>query len=653
MGRARQKKVPSPIRGKEPSRPSTIESAGGISDNQQLILSILLIVITFIAFYPTTQSEFINFDDGEYVSENKNIQEGVTTRGIVWAFTTGRAGNWHPLTWLSHMIDVQIFGLKPGWHHLTNLLFHITNAVLLFFTLFRMTKALWPSALVAALFALHPLHVESVAWVAERKDVLSTFFWMLTIFFYITYVFRPGLTRYLAVICCFALGLMAKPMLVSLPLVLLLLDYWPLNRLVAKEPSREIRPLPKIGMKKGVSPSSEEINKLPHIKWPLIYALLLEKIPLFLLAMLSSVVTYLAQSQGGAVSSLQALSLGARVANALTAYTAYIIKMVWPLNLAVLYPHPGSWPLWQVLGSVLFLILVTVLVFRGGKRYPYGVVGWLWYVITLGPVIGIIQVGSHFMADRYTYVPLIGLFILVAWGANELLQPWPYRKQTLTVLSVLCLLCLAFLTWRQAGYWRNSITLYNHTLEVTDNNSIIYSNRGLAYSDNRGDYAKAIEDFTRAIEISPDLTKTYNNRGIAFGKLGNFQEAIRDFDKAIDLDPQYFAAYNERGLVNGKTGNFQEAIKDFDKAIALNPRFAAAYNNRALAYGNLGDFQEAIKDFDKAIKLEPKASKVYVARGLVYDKLKEDEQAIRDFKIAARMGEKRAQDFLREKGESW
>jgi tetratricopeptide (TPR) repeat protein len=735
--------------------PPTTDKFGGFSGNKQLIISCLLAVVTFIAFYQITQSEFINYDDGEYVTENKHIRGGLTVEGMVWAFTAGHSGNWHPLTWISHMVDVQIFGLHPGWHHLINLLFHLANTLLLFFILCRMTRALWQSAFVAALFALHPLHVESVAWVAERKDVLSTFFWMLTMGTYVFYVARPGLIRYLVVILFFTLGLMAKPMLVTLPFILLLLDYWPLQRPLQKEPSRKVLPLPKKEKSKGVPTALGGPVQPAGSQWSLVYPLLVEKIPFFILAIFSSIITYLVQSQGGAVSSLQTLPLGARIANAFIAYIAYIAKMIWPMNLAVLYPHPGSRPFWQVLGAAIALILLTVLVFRRAKKHPFGVVGWLWYLISLVPVIGIIQVGSHSMADRYTYVPLIGLFVIVAWGITELTRSWPYRTQTLITLSVLSLFCLTFLTWRQVGYWRNNITLYDHTLEVTDRNSIIYSNRGLAYSNSLGRNAEAIIDFNKAIEISPSLTKTYNNRGlsydhlgnfqqamrdfdkaieldpgfaavynnrgityrhlsnfqqaigdfdkaieldpgyaaaynnrgiaygnlgnpqqamrdfdkaveldpryaaaynnrgIAYGNIGNFQQAMRDFDKAIELDPGYAAAYNERGLANGKTGNNQQAMRDFDRAIALNPGYAAAYNNRGLASASLGNFQEAIKDFDKAIKLEPKASKIYMARGLVYTKLKENEQAIRDFRVAAQMGERVAQDLLKEKGESW
>ncbi|MCG6535823.1 MAG: hypothetical protein L7F78_14270, partial [Syntrophales bacterium LBB04] len=355
-----------------------------------LIICLLLVIAAFMAFWQVTRSDFINLDDAGYVTENSHIQDGLAVEGIIWAFTTGHAGYWHPVTWISHMADVQLFGLQPGWHHLTNLLLHLANTLLLFFVLYRMTKALWQSAFVAVLFALHPLHVESVAWVAERKDVLSAFFWMLTMGMYVSYVARPGLTRYLSLLLCFALGLMAKPMLVTLPFVLLLLDYWPLQRLEPKNPPQEVRkPLSK-GKQKGKSttPPSKAPMQLPLQSMdhrPFIRPLLVEKVPLFALTALFSVITYLAQGHGGAVASLEALPWTARVANAFVSYIAYVIKMFWPTNLAVFYPHPRWWPLWQVLGSVALLIAITVLVISGAKKRPYAAVGWLWYVGTLGP----------------------------------------------------------------------------------------------------------------------------------------------------------------------------------------------------------------------------------------------------------------------------
>jgi hypothetical protein len=591
-----------------------------LAKKRLLIVSLLLMIAGFIAFWQVTQCGFINLDDNEYVTDNRHVQDGLTVEGIAWAFTTGQVSNWHPLTWISHMIDVELFGLQPGWHHLTNLFFHLASTLLLFLGLHRMTRALWQSAFVAALFALHPLHVESVAWVAERKDVLSTFFWMLSMGIYVSYVARPGLTRYLMLLLCFALGLMAKPMLVTLPFVLLLLDYWPLQRLEQKKPPQEVpKPLSK-AKKKGKSPPPPvKAPVQPAVsQWILIRPLLTEKIPLFVLAVLSSIVTYLVQRHGGAVKTLEAFSLGARVANALVSYVAYMVKMLWPSNLAVFYPHPASWPLWQVLGSVALLTAITVLAIRGAKKRPYVPVGWLWYAGTLVPVIGIVQVGTQAMADRYTYIPLVGLFIMIAWAVPELLNKWPYRRQALVALSTVCLLCLFLLTWRQVGYWRNSITLYDHTLEATDRNSLIH-----------------------------------NSRGVVYMGLANYSQAIADFDRAIEIDPRYAKAYNNRGVACMNLANYPQAIADFDRAIEIYPQYGKAYNNRGLAYMGLADYPQAIADFDRAIEIDPRLGEAYYSRGKAYGSLGNREHAIDDIRTAARLGHEGARNFLRSRGIGW
>ena len=638
------------------------------TNKRLLIISLLLIIAAFMAFWQVTHCDFTNFDDTEYVTDNKHIQDGLTVEGIIWAFTTGHASNWHPLTWVSHMVDVQLFGLQPGWHHLTSLLFHLANTLLLFLVLHRMTKALWQSAFVAALFALHPLHVQSVAWVAERKDVLSTFFWMLTMGTYVSYVARPGLTRYLTLLLCFALGLMAKPMLVTLPFVLLLLDYWPLHRLEQKKLPQEVRKPLSRDKKKGKSrtpPVRAPVQPVDH--WSLIRPLLKEKIPLFVLAALSSIVTYLVQHHGGAVQSLEALPPSTRIANAFVSYTAYMVKMLWPTNLAVFYPYPTSWPLWQVLGSAALLIAITVLVIRGAKKRPYAAVGWLWYVGTLVPVIGVVQVGGQAMADRYTYIPLVGLFIIVAWAVPELLKKWPYRKEALVALSALCLLCLFLVTWRQVGYWQNSIALYDHAMEVTDRNSAIDYTRGVAYNGlgnftqaiadfngpsiksssykdaynsrgaadlNLGNFTQAIADFNKAIEIDPRYRKADHNRGVAHNGLADFTQAIADFNRAIEVDPQYGDAYNTRGMAHNGLANFTQAIADFNRAIEIDPQYGEAYNNRGVAYGSLGNFTQAIEDFNRAIEIDPRHGKVYTNRGKAYANLGDFTQAIEDFNRA-------------------
>jgi Tfp pilus assembly protein PilF len=532
-----------------------------------------------------------------------------------------------------------------------------------------MTKTLWPSAFVACLFAIHPLHVESVAWIVERKDVLSTFFWMLTMGAYSYYVEHPGFRRYFFVLLFFVLGLMSKPMLVTLPFVLLLLDYWPLRRfqeITGMNPKASfgnrfrsklrgiirltlqtslrsfsaslittyqiplrfafgigvstIKPDHKIQtevFKPVTSDKQEKKSKNeqavketlevkkpadPEYKWSLIYPLLWEKVPLFVLAILSSIVTYVTAQSAGAVHYFKTFPLVFCIGNSFISYTAYIGKMILPSNLAVYYPYPGLLVPWQVLGSVFLLIAITSVVIWRAKKFPYLATGWLWYIGTLVPVIGIVQAGPQAMADRYTYITLIGLFIMVAWGVPELLKKWNYRKEILLASSALSILCLSIITWTQVGYWQNSITLFDHTLNVTNNNWLAYNNRGIAYAD-LGNYRQAIEDFNRAIETEPGNPNTYFNRGHAYYDLGNYRQAIEDYDRAIEIEPDYAMAYNNRGAAYKDLGNYRQAIEDYDRAIEIDPGFVEAFNNRAFVYLKQGDNISGCRDAQKACDL--------------------------------------------------
>jgi tetratricopeptide (TPR) repeat protein len=362
----------------------------------------------------------------------------------------------------------------------------------------------------------------------------------------------------------------------------------------------------------------------------LIYRLLWEKVPLFVLAIFSSIVTYIAQQNIGFMKSIEALPAVVRIGNALISYIAYIGKMIWPINLAVLYPYPRLLVPWQVLGSVLLLIALTVAVFKMVKRFPYLATGWLWYAGTIVPVIGIVQVGNQAMADRYTYIPLIGLFIILAWGIPELLKKWKYRKEVLLTLFALSFLCLSIKTWTQVGYWQNSITLYDHTLKVTDNNWLIYNNRGVAYY-GLGNYNRAIEDYDRAIEIKPDFADTYSNRGATYFKLGNYRQAIEDYDRAIEIKPVFADTYSNRGAAYFKLGNYRQAIEDYDRAIVIKPSYADAYYNRGIAYKVLGNYNQVIDDFDRAIVIKPSYANAYLNRGNVYKDLGNYRQAIEDY----------------------
>jgi tetratricopeptide (TPR) repeat protein len=563
-----------------------------------VLICLALAILTVITFWSLKDCGFINLDDNIYVYENAYVQSGLNWNSIEQAFSSElveKSGNWHPLTWLSLMLDYQIFGLNPYGYHLINLLFHVMNTILLFLILRRMTKKLWSSAFVAALFAIHPLHVESVAWITERKDVLSTFFWMLTMGAYSYYVEHRGFRRYCFVLLFFILGLMAKPMLVTLPFVLLLLDYWPLRRFGEIKQDYKIRnelfkseTSDKRKKKSNEKPAIKETLELKksvetEYKWSLIYPLLWEKVPLFILAILSSIETYIAQQKGGFVQSIEAFSLSVRIENALISYSAYIGKMIWPGNLAVFYPHRGVLVPWQVLGSVFILIGITLVVICRTKRSPYLATGWLWYIGSLLPVIGMVQVGAQAMADRYTYIPLTGLFIIVAWGVPELLKKWNYRKEILSTLSAISILCLSIITWTQVGYWQNNIKLYDHTLKVTDNNWLIYNNRGLAY-DNLGNHKQAIEDYDKTIESKPGYADAYYNRGLAYNSLRNYKQAIADYDRAIDINPGDADAYYNRGLAYQGIGNDRQAIEDYSRVIDIKPDFADAYYNRGIVY---------------------------------------------------------------------
>ena len=526
----------------------------------KLLICLILVLPTLGVYWEVRNFDFVTFDDYTYVAENPNVQSGLSKSGLVWAFTRSHASNWHPVTWLSHMLDCQFFGLNSGMHHLNNLIFHTANTLLLFLVLGRMTGALWRSAFVSALFALHPLHVESVAWVAERKDVLSTLFWMLTMWAYVRYSERPSPTRYLLIFPFFILGLMSKPMLVTLPFVLLLMDYWPLGRLQST--------LPEKGGK----------LKTPKLA---VLRLIAEKIPLFVLVALLSVVTFLAQEE--AVQSLDNFHLKARIANGLVSYAAYIRKMFWPNDLSIFYPYPQTLQLWLATASGFFLITMTILFVKMGKRRPFILVGWLWYLGTLFPVIGLVQVGTHAMADRYTYIPLIGLFIMIAWGIPDLLGNWLYRKQVLRISAGLLLVILAVCTWLQVRYWKDSIVLFTHAIDVTDDNWMAHNNIGFPLVQ-QGRNIEAIAHFSKAVRIKPDYAEAHVNLANSYGLEGRFEEAKQHFFDAIRINPDLADAYMNLGVIFARQGNLDKAINHFAAALRVNPDDATTrlYLNRAL-----------------------------------------------------------------------
>ena len=612
------------------------------------------------AFWQVGRNNFVTLDDDMYVTDNTYIRDGLTWGSLVWTFTARYAANWHPLTWISHMLDVQLFGMNPAGHHLVSLLFHIANTVLLFLVLFRMTKGLWQSAFVAALFGLHPLHVESVAWVSERKDVLSTFFWILTMGAYIRYIDKKRSGRYVALLVSFALGLMSKPMLVTLPFALLLLDYWPLGRFAQRVESQASAAVngeqrkkqrDKPGRPPGApeSQSAEGFAVQPFSLKP-IAPLIREKAPLFAMSALSCLITYIAQHKAVVAS---AQPFGVRIANVFVSYFAYIGATLWPSALAVLYPLSGSVQLLETVPAALFFAAATASVFRAGRKWPYLPTGWFWYAGTLVPVIGIIQVGKQARADRYTYIPLIGLFIIAAWGVPELLKTWRYSKQALAASAAVVLSCLFAATWVQVGYWRNSITLFDHTLAVTSRNGAILNNRGivhLAYGRN----ASAMSDFNRAIEVDGRDADAYNNRGIVYRRLGAYKQAIADFDEALRIVPGYANAYYNRGLAYSGLGDYPRALKDYDSVIAIDPGCVDCYVGRAFAHNALREYRLAISDCDKALSINPRLPNALWARGIAYDMGMTDfTKAIADFDRALSLNPPEAAEIYRSRGATW
>ena len=583
-----------------------------------IFVCLLLFIATLAVYWQVGNYEFVNFDDDKYIIENFHVQKGLTRDSVIWAFTATHVSNWHPLTWLSHMLDFQLYGLNPSGHHLTNVFFHLVNTLLLFLVLKLMTGALWRSGLVAALFAVHPLHVESVVWVAERKDVLSTLFWMLTLWAYLGYTKRPGVKRYLVILLAFALGLMAKPMLVTLPFVLLLLDYWPLKRIELGQSA--------IGLPAASQPST--IANKPGAQ---AFRLLLEKTPMFVLAAVSSVVTFIVQKSGGAVGALETYPFKIRMANALLSYVIYLKKMIWPQNLAVFYPHPGqSLPMWQAAGAGLLLVVVSIAVIRAGRRYPYLPVGWLWYVGTLVPVIGLVQVGDQAMADRYTYVSLIGLFIVVAWGVPDVARSWRYGKSALALATGSLLVALMVSTSLQLKHWKNSLTLFDHALSVTDRNYLAHTNFGNVLAE-LGRVDEALFHFTEAVKIRPSFSKAYNNLGNALARQGRDEEAIFHLTRALELEPDFPRAHNNLGNLFERQRKIEEAVFHYSMALELKPDFAEAYFNLGNLQARQGKMDQAISHFSSALQIKPDFAEAHNSLGVVLAYTGRLEEAIAHF----------------------
>ena len=594
-----------------------------------IIACLFLVLATLTVYGDLRNHHFINFDDDVYVTDNSPVQGGLSLTGLVWAFTTLHAGLWIPLTWLSYMVDSQLFGLHPEGFLLTNLLFHIANTLLLFLWLLRTTGALGPSFLVAALFALHPLHVESVAWATERKDVLSTLFWLLSMWAYIWYVESPGFRRYLLILVCFSLGLMAKPMLVTLPFVLLLLDYWPLGRWPQKSPGS--------AKKKSLASAKNSRAQKPEPGVPL-KRLIWEKAPLLALVVISSVVTIHAQKEVGALVQLAYIPLPSRLANALVAYVTYMVKAIYPSGLAVFYPYSsGALPLWQGLGASLTLAFVSLLIIRQTSRHSYLLVGWLWYLGTLVPVIGLVQAGDQALADRFTYVPHIGLFIIVAYGMADLAARWRTPRFLLPVGAGIVLTALMICTWLQVGHWRNSVSLFAHTLQVTRNNALAHNSLGIALLA-QGEVDQAITHCEEALRLRPNYAKAHYNLGNALFSRGEVNQALAHYQEALQLQPNYDKAQNSLGFALLSQGRVDQAVAHFEKSLNIRPNSPEVHNNLGLALLSQDKVDQAMVHYQEAIRLNPNYPEALdgLARLLAMAR----NQKIRDGATAVQMAER-------------
>ena len=576
-----------------------------------VLLCVALALATVALYWPVRSQQFINFDDDLYVTENAHVRSGVTWESARWAFQTTHGTHWLPLTWLSHMLDCQLFGVDAGASKMVNVALHVASTLLLFLVLKRATTAFWPSLLVAVLFALHPLRVESVAWVAERKDVLSTFFWMLALWAYVRYAERPGAVRYGWVALFFILGLMAKPMVITLPFVLLLLDFWPLGRTRWATPARQ-----------GLS------TLFPR-------RLVLEKLPLFGLAAGFGAAQYCVTHSAGAIVTAGTIPVGLRVTNALMSYGRYLGKMIWPRNLAVFYPFPASWPLSLVGMVTLLLVSVSIVVVWAAKRCPYLLVGWVWYLGTLVPVIGLVQVGTQSMADRFTYIPSVGIFIGVAWVIADVIAKRPGLRYAAIIGVAAAVVACAAVTRLQLQYWKDSVTVFRRALAVTSGNFLAEGNLGVALC-NQNQIEEGVMHLQEAIQLSPRYAYAHGHLGRAYFSLGKADEAIYELRQAVALDPGSASGHNNLGTALAREHRPDEAAIEFAKALQLEPDSALAWSNLGGVLVTLGRTEEALRYLREAVRLRPDNADAHdnlgvalAGRGELAEALAQYEQALR------------------------
>jgi tetratricopeptide (TPR) repeat protein len=614
-----------------------------------LLVCALLSLSTLIGYWPVKDHDFTMLDDYLYVVNNPTVKNGLTYDGIICTFTpscaiTEKSGHWHPLTWLSLMLDYELYGLKPGGYHITNLIFHIANTILLFLIMNLMTHALWRSAFVAILFALHPLHVESVAWVTERKDVLSAFFGILTIGAYVFYAKRPGIVRYAVMLFLFAFSLMSKSMLVTWPFVLLLLDYWPLKRF-----KQDRLPQNSLTAHPNLSPGKWQKNKnrtpivttgmsihetaTPY-EWPVIQRRIVEKIPLAVLSLLTSVIMYDTALKTGSLDT--GIPLLFRIENALISYTAYIGKMFWPNDLCIIYPYPDVLSTWHILGSILVLAILTGLAMRFARRFPYLPVGWFWYIGTLIPVIGLIQSGTQAMADRYTYIPLVGLFMVIAWGITDLTKKWRHQRTFLGIAAGILLSALLTGTRSQLHLWSDNILLYEHSLNITKGNALIHKCLGETWY-RKGNLDKAVLHGRLAVQLNPTDPDAHENLGLSLAEQGKSTEAIAHLKEVLKLKPNRFMTYDHLGKLLVSQGRNEEARIHFQRALQIAPKFLDAYIHLGDTLASQGKLGEAADIYSRAIAAYPESAYAHYNLGTILASQGRFDEAIIHFREAARI----------------
>jgi tetratricopeptide (TPR) repeat protein len=612
----------------------------------------LLALITICIYSQVTECNFINYDDGVYVTLNDDVLRGLSWEGFKWAFTSLYSANWHPLTWLTHMIDCGIFGMNPIGPHVVNVIFHLANSLLLFFAIKAMTGSSGRSLFVSGIFALHPMHVESVAWISERKDVLSTFFFLASLLFYVRFTRQRNHRNYILVVTMFALSLMSKPMMVTFPFLLLLLDFWPLNRI--------------------------DLNNLSKT-FP---ALLFEKVPMFLISAASCAVTYYAQLKAGAVSPLDYVSFKMRILNAFVSYCSYLYKFIYPVDLAVLYPHPGhALPTWQGIAAVVAVAVACSLAAMKARKHPYIFVGWFWFLGTLVPVIGLVQVGAQSMADRYSYVPFIGLSVCLSWALSELWKKFHLNAFALKVICGSFLVFLSAMTWIQIGFWKNTASLFERTVNVTKGNCIAMSIYGNALAED-GRLEDGLSECLKSVALCPQSAEIQNRLGEILRIKGAHNQAVMHYLEAIRINPEYAVAYINLGILSAKAGSLQLAesylseaeglikdnssehtclamawaeigrtdrsIKHFQRALELLPEKAEYNNNMGRALVLMNDPESALPYLDKALKIAPNSPETLNNYGLAMAKMKKNEEAVYYFSAALhnKPGYKHARDNL-------